>query len=88
MQTHEIAQIFSAEYNGQKNIMTPCVERYGKAGPFVYEISSGRGFHDETIYGFTVLEIMPDGSISRSDRSKCCHSRADVDSAIASLKVT
>lgn len=71
--THtEIAARFNAAYNGERNFMTPNVERYGKAGRLLYELSSGRGFGRETIYGVTVIDV--DGN-KRSDLSNCFATR-------------
>jgi len=55
MTQEEIARIFHATFNGQKNMMTPNLITYGSVPGYVYEISSGEGFRRETIYGVTIL---------------------------------
>lgn len=57
MTESEIKEIFERVYNGATNFMTPYVERYGKRGKVIYELSSGSGFNCERIYGVTVLSL-------------------------------
>jgi hypothetical protein len=57
MQHHLIAGVFNQTYNGAKNFMTPNVLSYGKRGKMVYELSTGRGFRDQQIWGVTVIEL-------------------------------
>lgn len=60
-------QIIKQEYEGCKNFMTPHVIRYGKIRSqtkhckkvVAYELSSGRGFRDNTIYGVSVVSWDP-----------------------------
>ena len=57
MQYAQIATIFNAAYNGQRNMMTPNVLDYGKRGQHLYEISTGRGISGQPIFGVTVLTV-------------------------------
>jgi hypothetical protein len=58
--TDKINLIFDRTYNGKTNFMTGQIERYGKAGKYLYELSSGMGINGTRIYGLTVLHL--DGS--------------------------
>lgn len=65
------------------NFMTPNVLRLGKRGRFVYELSCGRGFRDDVIYGVTVVELP---GVKRSDLSRCfsgATAKADAEAYIA-----
>lgn len=55
MTQEEIAKIFNKAYNGQRNFLTTYIVTYGSVPGFIYEISSGKGFKRETIYGVTIL---------------------------------
>lgn len=59
------------KYVKDKNLLTPNFIEYGRAGRFVYEITSGRGFNEEHIYGVTVVET---GVGHLHDLSKCFYS--------------
>ena len=67
-------EIFRKRYSqGAKNFMTPHIVGYGKINCNVaYELSSGRGFENDTIYGVTVLSFNPKKQTTRSlhDASK------------------
>jgi hypothetical protein len=52
-----IKRLFDNVYNNNKHLLTPDIERYGKAGNYYYELSSGDGIQKEKIYGVTVLTI-------------------------------
>lgn len=58
--TDKIKIIFDRTYKGKTNFMTGEIERYGKAGRYLYELSSGFGINGTRIYGLTVLHL--DGS--------------------------
>jgi hypothetical protein len=58
--TDKIKLIFDRVYEGKTNFMTGQIERYGKAGKYLYELSSGMGINGTRIYGLTVLHL--DGS--------------------------
>lgn len=83
MQHHEIAERFNRVYNGEKNFMTPNIVRYGQKGAFLYELSNGRGFGDQLIYGVTVITM--DGKKCHS-LSDCHQSMAEAEKAIKNLK--
>ena len=44
-----------SSYFRNKNFMTPTVVRYGETEHLIYELSLGKGFSQNTIYGVTVL---------------------------------
>jgi hypothetical protein len=66
---YDIKNMFNVAYNFTANFMTPDVIKYGMAGNYVYEISTGKGFMNDSIYGVTVLER--DTGNKRHDLSKC-----------------
>jgi len=46
------------------NIMTPDVIEYGNIGPLIgYELTRGKGFRSEKIYGLTVRALHPDSTV-------------------------
>lgn len=54
------AEILTMEYGDSPNFMTPHVLKRGKlARHWAYELSWGRGFHQERIYGVSVVQYMP-----------------------------
>lgn len=55
MTNSQIKQLFKEVFNGNKNIITPNVLKYGTRGLFAFEISYGDGFDGETIYGVTLI---------------------------------
>jgi len=58
MKQTEMKQIFNEVYKGNKNFMTPTIERYEQIGNmFIVEVSSGTGIPlmSERIYGITLL---------------------------------
>lgn len=79
----EVRAVFNEVYNGQPNFMTPTILRYGNIGNLGYEISKGRGIYDETIFGFTVIEL--DTKKRRLDLCECFHSMSEVNAAIKNL---
>lgn len=86
-----ISNMFSGEFKGQKNFMTPHVIRYGKQNGLVYELSSGTAFlSGGTIYGVTVLECctytLSVPKRRRTDLSKCFHSLREAEEYIETLE--
>ena len=61
-------EIFRKRFpQGAKNFMTPKVEGFGKVNCNVaYELSSGRGFENDRIYGVTVISFNPKKHTTRS----------------------
>lgn len=82
MTTTEVRAIFRDVYNGDTNLMTPDVLRYGNKGDLVYEISSGE-FGPDTLFGVTVLERNGTGW-HRSKHSKMCESRGEAEAYVSS----
>ena len=53
-----IEYIFEKHFKGEKNFVTPLVVEYGAAGKnLIYEISKGKMFSDDWLYGVTVLRV-------------------------------
>lgn len=50
-----ISTAFKKAFNGEPNFLTPNIESHGKSGEYLWELSYGRGFSDNTIWGVTVL---------------------------------
>lgn len=75
------------EYGGSSNFMTPTVLAYGLLDDCTaYELSKGTGFLNEIIYGLSIAQERPDGTMSRrTDLSDCFHSRAAIDARIEEL---
>ena len=74
---------------GDKNFMTQNIEKFGKINCNVaYELSSGRGFENDTIYGVTLVSNNPKKQTTRSlhDISKSFHSKNEAESYINKLK--
>lgn len=86
MRTHEA---FKAAYGGHKgvNFMTPNIIREGKVGSLHYELSEGRGFDNQPIFGVTVVEETEGGrhAALRPDLSTVFQSKAEAEHYIASL---
>lgn len=63
MKQSTVRKIFNDVFNGQGNFMTPTPVKYGSIGDsMVYEVSSGRGLSQETIYGLTFLHRSSSGT--------------------------
>lgn len=58
---------FYEVYGNGKNFMTPRVIRRGSTGNLFYELSSGKGFSGEKIYGVTVVRYNP--ALDRCERA-------------------
>lgn len=80
---NESKQLFDENLKG-KNIMTPDVIRYGVAGRYAYELSSGTGLTREPIYGVTI--VLRGSGERRHDLSKMCESLEEAESYISSLR--
>lgn len=51
-----IRQTFRRAFNGEPNLMTPEILRYGKKGDLIYELSRGSGIKPGTLmFGVSVL---------------------------------
>ena len=74
-------QILHREYGHAPNFMTPDVLEVGKLHPCVaFEVSKGRGFDDELIYGVSVVRLRCDGTTKRLTRlSELFFSRRQAD---------
>jgi hypothetical protein len=69
--------------------MTPTVLDAGKVGPYrAWELSEGRGFDNERIWGVSVVDVDPDSGETRrrTDISRCCHTRREANDLIDSLE--
>lgn len=73
-----------ASYFKGHNFMTPDIVRRGRVGPYVYELSTGRGFGNEPIWGVTVHDTRTD--TRADDLSACCFSAQEAEDKIAALK--
>lgn len=86
MKHHEIRNIFSKVFNGQKNIMTPDVLRYGKAGDYYYELSQSDSHYKNAFggarFGVTVLDHLH----NKTDLSKSFNNLNSAELYIKSLK--
>ena len=82
------SQLFDIFYHGATNFITPhIIERAMITPKIAYELSSGRGIMDNTIYGVTVL-IVDDrtGNIEHSRKlSHCFHSRDEARAHVRSI---
>jgi len=79
-------QAFNMVYNNQKNFMTPNIIETRQKGKYFYELSSGRGIENDTIYGVTVLKINSDNTVSKTDdKNKSFNSIDDARNYIRSL---
>lgn len=72
----EMGGIFSAIIKG-KNLMTPELVRYGQAGPYIYELTTGAGMDRQPIWGVTVVD--PRDNSRPAGLSRCCFSLAEVE---------
>ena len=82
-------QIIRAEYGGGENFMTPTVVQMGKVGNYrAWELSRGRGFSNETIWGVSVVDVDPVSleTTRRTDISQFCYTRAEAKVLIGRLK--
>ncbi len=73
-------QIIRREYGDSPNFMTPTVVDYGTLSEntrvkVVYELSKGRGFENDTIYGVSVVSYFKEtGETLREVDMSCCKS--------------
>lgn len=81
--------LLQREYGGSRNFMTPDILRVGLAGDrMAWELSKGRGFEGETIWGVSVVIENDDGTTDRplEPFSQLFHSRAKAEAHISALK--
>ena len=84
--TEKANAIFNKVFNGDPNFMTPANRARGMFGGLAWELSSGRGFDRQPIYGVTCLRENDDGTIAReSGLSSCFDNEADAIAYIESL---
>ena len=57
MNQQQISGIFHKTFNGEKNFLTPNVDRYFKKGGHVVELSHGRGMSGGKMWAVTVLRL-------------------------------
>jgi hypothetical protein len=81
---YDIKVMFKIAYNNATNFMTPDVIKYGMAGNYVYELSTGTGFMNDSIYGVSVLER--NSGNKRHDLSKCFGTEAKAYNYIEDLR--
>jgi hypothetical protein len=62
-----IRNIFERVYNGRTNWFTPGYYRFGQAGHYLYELSTGKFMRGSTMFGVTVLTA--DGT--KTELSEC-----------------
>ena len=88
MTTKTARFIIRKEYGDSKNFMTDRVLKMGKINKnMAYELSSGRGFTDNIIYGISIVELLADGKTKRrTDLAECCYSINEAESYIRDLK--
>lgn len=73
-------EMVKAAYGDSKNFMTPNVVKYGKLDKdTAFELSSGRGFKGETIYGLTVVKNISGSVVKDFDNSGCFFNISDVE---------
>lgn len=83
--------VIRKQYGDDKNFMTPKVLRCGFCGDFAYELSKGKGFSGDTIYGVSVVEyeVLDNAFLGvtnrRTDLADCYTSKAKAESAIDAL---
>lgn len=69
MNNNEIKEMFKEVLGETKNPFTPEIQRYGKRGDFLYELSFGDTTRDsELLYGVTVLEKNEKGEYDHCHR--------------------
>lgn len=76
-------EMVTEAYHGSKNFMTPDILRYGKSKrDRAYELSSGRGFENDTIYGVTVVDDKNGELVKRHDLSTSFNTKEDAENYI------
>lgn len=85
-----IRNIFERVYNGRTNWFTPSYYRFGQAGQYLYELSTGKFMRGYTMFGVTVLTT--DGTktelsqcFTDDDRSKALAAAEEYIKKLASL---
>ena len=82
-------EIIRKEYKNSKNFMTPTVLEIDwiVKDKVAYEISKGKGFEHETIYGLSVVKLHEDGTTERCHNfSDCYCSRGELRRKIESIR--
>jgi len=75
------ADVIFIAYNGQPNLITPKVVRFGwRPDGCAYELSTGEGIFGAPIWGVSVVD--PRHPERRTPRSKCCHSLEEAETYI------
>lgn len=74
--------IFKQVYGHSKNFMTPTIRYRKVVGDYAVELSAGRGFRNESIFGVTVLTL--DGE-KRPALSKIFYSESEAETYINNL---
>lgn len=87
MKQNEMEQIFNEVYKGNKNFMTPDIERYEQIGNmFIAEISSGSGMLGfDTLYGVTILASIKDVWVKYDTLNKMLKNEEEVKQYISFL---
>lgn len=71
MEILNLGKIFNKVFNNETNFMTPTVIKYGKTkSGLIYELSKGKGFYDNDIYGVTVLKLNEYEKYEKTDLNK------------------
>jgi len=89
---YKVWDIFGEFFKGKTNMMTPEVMKCGwiAKGRRCYEISRGRGFSNERIFGVTILDIK-DGVTARPDAdlklSKFCPTYSQAETYVETLRL-
>ena len=80
-------EIIRKEYGTSKNFITPTILSTRKLRPWAAcELSQGTGFSYETIYGVSIVVVLPSGNTHRvSKLSDCFHNIEDAKRYINSL---
>ena len=84
MKNLTVQEAFNRVFNGNKNFMTPDLERFETTDKYYIEVSSGSAmFGDGRMYGVTVITK---NLVKCDDLSKSCHSLEEVQKHIDTLK--
>lgn len=83
METLTPQQAFNRVFNGNKNFMTPDIERFETTENYFIEISSGSDFLGQKMIGVTVITKELE---KRNELSKNCQSEEEVREYIDSLE--
>ena len=78
-------QAFTQAFKGEPNFMTPKIIKRGTTKRFHWELSQGRGFNGDAIWGITVLNLDASRSPNDDGLSNMYHSKQDALDAIMEL---